>query len=308
MTHFYPTTFFLISNKAEAKGKFRLFLNWQLLFNFARPLAILSTESANILICFCCTSTKRAVWDQNEVLGWDLRSRTRGWCRTQNTYKFVTKKVQRLVLAHLKDFGWQELQNTFPADLYHQMGGTDSGGINEIFLNNRINSYNWLLVEIDVFVKIVVYPNFYIKFSYFSVVLVGKTFVLVVSNNQFNTQTKFETIIPSWWGFTACQSKLGACKLAHISHFFLAVLRTLIRKLALMKSGQMSVFWIFFTKNSKNTIISYIYHCFMTIFYQKTCLESCLKYVRYHNFLAFLAVFGPFFEPKTSSKVLMCWE
>ena len=64
------------------------------------------------------------------------------------------------------------------------MGGTDGGGINEIFLNNRMNSYNWLLVEIDVFVKIVVYPNFYIKFSYFSVVLVGKTFVLVVSNNQ----------------------------------------------------------------------------------------------------------------------------
>ena len=89
--------FFLISNKAEAKGKFRLFLNWQLLFNFARLLAILSTESANILISFCCTSTKRAVWDQNEVLGWDLRSGTRGWCRTQNTYKFVTKKVQRLV-------------------------------------------------------------------------------------------------------------------------------------------------------------------------------------------------------------------
>ena len=110
------------------------------------------------------------------------------------------------------------------------------------------------------------------------------------------------------WGFIACQNKLGACIWAHNSHFFLAVLRTLIRKLALMKSGQMSVFWIFFTKNSKNTIISYIYHCFMTIFYQKTCLESCLKYVRYHNFLAFLAVFGPFFEPKTSSKVLMCWE
>ena len=97
LTHFYPTTFFLIFNKAEAKGKFRLFLNWQLLFNFARPLAILLTESANILICFCCTSTKRAVWDQNEVLGWDLRSRTRGWCRTQNTCKFVKKRCR----------GWQ---------------------------------------------------------------------------------------------------------------------------------------------------------------------------------------------------------
>ena len=188
------------------------------------------------------------------------------------------------------------------------MGGTDSGGINEIFLDNRMNSYNWLLVGIDIFVKIVVYPNFYIKFSYFSVVLVGKTFVLVVSNNQFNTQTKFGTIIPSWWGFTACQSKLGACKLAHITHFFLAVLCTLIRKLALMKSGQMSVFWIFFIKNSKNTIVSYIYNCFITIFYKKTCLESGLKYDRNHNFLAFLAAFGPFFEPKTSSKVLMCWE
>ena len=212
--------------------------------------------------------------------GWGARvgfeEQNQGLMQDSEYMQICQKKVQRLVLAHLKDFGWQELQNTFPADLYHQMGGTDGGGINEIFLNNRMNSYNWLLVEIEVFVKIVVYPNFYIKFSYFSVVLVGKTFVLVVSNNQFNTQTKFETIIPSWWGFIACQSKLGACKLAHISHFFLAVLRTLIRKLALMKSGQMSVFWKFFTKNSKNTIISYIYHCFMTIFYQKTCLESCL--------------------------------
>ena len=207
-----------------------------------------------------------------------FEEQNQGLMQDSEYMQICQKKVQRLAEAHLKDFGWQELQNTFPADLYHQMGGTDSGGINEIFLNNRINSYNWLLVEIDIFVKIVVYPNFYIKFSYFSVVLVGKTFVLVVSNNQFNTQIKFETIIPSWWGFIACQSKLGACKLAHITHFFLTVLRTLIRKLALMKSGQMSVFWIFFIKNSKNTIISYIYNCFMTIFYKKTCLESGLKY------------------------------
>ena len=179
------------------------------------------------------------------------------------------KHVRTPVLAHFKNLGWQELLNTFPADLYNQMGGTDSDGIKEIFLNNRIDRYNWLLVGIDNFVKIVVYLNFYIRFSYFPLVLVGKTFALVVGNNKLNAQTKFETIIPSLWGFIACQSKLGACKLAHISHFFLAILRTLIRKLTLMKSGQMSLFWIFFTKNSKNINFFDIYNCFMTIFSKK---------------------------------------
>ena len=91
LTHFFPTIFSLISNKAKVKGKFRLFLNGQLLFNFARPLAILLTESANRLICFWCTSTKRTVWVQNEVEEWDFRSRTRGQYMTTDVCKFVKK-------------------------------------------------------------------------------------------------------------------------------------------------------------------------------------------------------------------------
>ena len=173
------------------------------------------------------------------------------------------------VWANLKNFGWQELQNTLQAGLYHQLGGTDSDGINEILLNNRIHGYNWWSVGIGNFVKIVVYPYFYVKFSYFPLMLVKKTFALVVDDSYFNAQTKFETQIPSFWGFIACQSKLGACMLAHNSHFFLAVLCTLIRKLAYMKSSQMSLFWKFFTKNSINTINFDIFSCFMAIFSKK---------------------------------------
>ena len=173
------------------------------------------------------------------------------------------------VWANLKNFGWQEVQNTMQAGLYHQLGGTVSDGINEILFDSRINGYDWWSVGIGNFVKIVVYPYFYVKFSYFPLILVKKTFALVVDDSYFNAQTKFETQIPSFWGFIACQSKLGACMLAHNSHFFLAVLRTLIRKLAHMWSSQMGLFWIFFTGNSKNTIISYIFNCFMAIFSKK---------------------------------------
>lgn len=191
LTHFYHATFYLISNKAEAEGKFGWSRDWHLLFNFARFPAILSTESANRLICFWCTSTKRTVWVQNEVEVWDFRSRTRGQYMTTDVCKFVKKMVRTLILVNLKKFCWQELQNTLQAGPYYQLGGTDSDGISEILFNNRINGYNWWTGEIDNFVKIVVDPYFYVRFSCFPLMLVRKTFGLVEDDNYFNPQTKF---------------------------------------------------------------------------------------------------------------------
>ena len=100
------------------------------------------------------------------------------------------KMVRTPVLANFKNFAWQGLQNTLQAGPYHQLGGTDSDGINEILFNNRINGYNWWSVEIDNFVEIVVYPYFYFRFSYFPLMLVRKTFALVENDNYFNPQTK----------------------------------------------------------------------------------------------------------------------
>ena len=99
--------------------------------------------------------------------------------------------VRTRVEANLKNFTWQELQNTLQAGLYHQLGGTDSDGINRILFNNGINGYNWWSVGFGNFVKIVVYPYFYVKFSYFPLMLVRKTFALVEDDNYFNPQTKF---------------------------------------------------------------------------------------------------------------------
>ena len=100
------------------------------------------------------------------------------------------KMVRTPVLANFKNFAWQGLQNTLQAGPYHQLGGTDSDGINEILFNNRINGNNWWSVEIDNFVEIVVYPYFYFRFSYFPLMLVRKTFALVENDNYFNPQTK----------------------------------------------------------------------------------------------------------------------
>ena len=61
---------------------------------------------------------------------------------TQNTCTFVKKIVRTPVLANLKNFTWQELQNTLQAGLYHQLGGTVSDGINEILFDSRINGYD----------------------------------------------------------------------------------------------------------------------------------------------------------------------
>ena len=104
LTHFYHATFYLISNKAEAEGKFGWSRDWHMLFNFARFPAILWTESANRLICFWCTSTKRTVWVQNEVEEWDFRSRTRGQYMTTDVCKFVKKWCGRRFKPISKNF------------------------------------------------------------------------------------------------------------------------------------------------------------------------------------------------------------